>query len=63
MKWRIESWSTKNARLERCHRWFAWHPVRIGDEIYWLEYVWRQRQWNTFDYDYKYGTEYVEGLL
>ncbi len=29
-------------KAERCtwHRWFAWHPVRVGaGECRWLEYV------------------------
>ncbi len=21
------------------HRWFAWYPVRIGEDMAWLEYV------------------------
>ena len=24
------------------HKWFAWHPVRIGNERVWLETVERQ---------------------
>jgi hypothetical protein len=39
MRWRSESWGTKLARLEQWHRWFAWHPVRIGEELLWLESV------------------------
>ena len=26
------------------HRWFAWYPVRIHDENYWLEYVLRKKE-------------------
>lgn len=24
------------------HRWFAWHPVIIGDHLFWLEWVERR---------------------
>ena len=27
------------------HRWFAWHPVKIGHEWFWLETVLRRRVW------------------
>ncbi len=26
-------------------RWFAWYPVRIDDEIHWLVFVERWREW------------------
>ena len=29
--------SRKN--LWQWHRWFAWHPIRIGKKIVWLEFV------------------------
>jgi hypothetical protein len=24
------------------HRWFAWFPVRVGDEVVFLETIWRK---------------------
>jgi hypothetical protein len=27
---------------DQWHRWFAWYPVRIGDERVWLEFVERR---------------------
>ena len=31
-------------------RWFAWHPVRIGDEWVWWEWVERQFLGGVGDY-------------
>lgn len=39
MKWQSESWAAERARLEDWHGWFAWHPVRIGEQIVWLEHI------------------------
>ena len=27
------------------HRWFAWHPVKVGHTWVWLETVMRRRMW------------------
>ena len=27
------------------HRWFAWHPVKVGHNWVWLETVMRRRMW------------------
>lgn len=40
--------------------WFAWHPVRIGDERIWLERIERRPRpfsWGLFEggYDYRLG--------
>lgn len=41
----------KRERLENWHRWFAWHPVRVGEkECRWLEIVWRKGSYGS-----KYG--------
>lgn len=42
MKWKSPSRQTKRQNLTTWHEWFAWHPVRIGEEIYWLERVQRK---------------------
>lgn len=42
MRWQSESWLTKAGRLDIWHRWFAWHPVRAGEEVVWLEDVERK---------------------
>lgn len=40
------------------HTWFAWHPVRIGDEdCRWLEKVERR---GTFEYDSQGGYWHYE---
>lgn len=42
------SWETKFKAKHEWHRWFAWHPVRIGDNnCRWLEFVGRKgRFWD-----------------
>ena len=32
MRWSINRWK----------RWFAWYPVRVGDDIVWLEWIERK---------------------
>lgn len=40
--WR-ESREARIERLGKWHRWFAWHPIKIGEsEGLWLETVWRR---------------------
>lgn len=47
----IEHWMS---RKERWHRWFAWYPIRLGDDdCRWLEVVERR-------FDYRYA---VMGLI
>lgn len=36
----------------RWQKWFAWHPVQIGEYIYWLQYVGRAPL-NDGTYEYK----------
>lgn len=43
MRFNCESREVKHARLSDWHRWFAWHPVRVGpSDCRWLEYVERK---------------------
>ena len=38
-----ETRKEKRDRLKKCHKWFAWYPVRVGShDCRWLEYVDRQ---------------------
>lgn len=44
----------KSAAKAKWHKWFAWHPIKIGNKTIWLEYV-ERRKWlspNGFDYDF-----------
>lgn len=34
--------AAREARKKQWHPWFAWHPVRLGMECYWLEIVERK---------------------
>lgn len=36
MRWKIQD-------MKEWHRWFAWYPVKVGDTLYWLEYM--ERRW------------------
>jgi len=37
------TWSERHSEKLKWHRWFAWHPVRVGSrEKRWLEYVERK---------------------
>lgn len=44
MKWDCgPTWAEKKAALEEWHRWFAWHPVRVGShDCRWLERIERR---------------------
>lgn len=43
MKWRSESVPAWQKRVQKWHRWFAWHPVRVGDHtVAWFEFVERR---------------------
>jgi len=37
-------------------RWFAWHPILIGNDTVWLEIVERKRHPDIFDWVYSYRT-------
>ena len=41
-------------KLTTWHRWFAWHPVRVGHkDCRWLEYVERKGRCPNLSYDDK----------
>ncbi len=49
MKLKIESLSERRVRLGKWHRWFAWFPVRVGEnDVRWLERVERRGWMNHF---------------
>jgi hypothetical protein len=45
MRWTSKNWKAKHDRLGQWHRWFAWRPVRVGEQIAWLEAVERRGAW------------------
>lgn len=57
MKWNCgPTWREKMAATEQWHRWFAWHPVRIGSrDCRWLEYVERKGEYgyNGLAFEYR----------
>jgi hypothetical protein len=61
-----ETWDETVARLGKWHRWFAWHPVRIGPhDCRWLEYVWRRGDrhgsWDGTWWEWQYNDAQPEG--
>jgi hypothetical protein len=43
------------ARKENWHKWFAWHPVRVGKgDCRWLEYVRRKGIFIQIGWNFKY---------
>lgn len=36
-------WSANTQDPSLSHKWFAWHPVKMGNQWVWLEYV--RRRW------------------
>lgn len=59
MRWNSESKETKINRLEEWKWWFAWRPIRIDDEIFWLQNIQRRLIYDRnamfihFDPEYK----------
>jgi hypothetical protein len=41
MKWRHGK-NSSLLRLQRWHRWFAWYPITVDGDKYWLEFVYRK---------------------
>jgi hypothetical protein len=35
----VKEWETK---IKKWRRWFAWYPVRIGDDVVWFEMLKRR---------------------
>lgn len=52
MRWRKETASEWKARIWKWHPWFAWHPVRIGGDMVWLETI--ERYGKVFFWPYHY---------
>lgn len=46
MRFYFESKWSRIQREKEWHDWFAWYPVRIHDEMVWLETVQRRRPEN-----------------
>ena len=49
MKWDCgPTWKEKISAKEQWHKWFAWHPVRIGShDCRWLETIYRRGTFNS----------------
>lgn len=61
VRWHAEAakWRDAHAKLFDWHRWFAWHPVRIGNnDCRWLETVERR-----FEYDNLAGGRLYYAIL
>jgi hypothetical protein len=49
-------------RREEWHRWFAWYPVRIGNQRVWLETVERKGRWWSALYAEGWDWQYREAV-
>ena len=56
MKWDCgETLHERTQRQKEWHRWYAWHPVRVGPgDCRWLEYVERKIEFCWDDYFWEY---------
>jgi len=52
-------WSAIKEDVGGWHKWFAWYPVKVGDQWQWLKFVYRKK-WvnslNSIDTMTEYGT-------
>lgn len=48
---RCERRVNRNSRLEQWHRYFAWWPIRMGDEVVWCEHIERKGRQSKDYYD------------
>lgn len=50
MKISLRRMMARRRLRKKWHRWFAWHPVRIGRDVVWLEWTLRREYfWANFD--------------
>lgn len=57
MRWEVRAGTDK----EHWHRWFAWHPVKVGNQYVWLERIYRKAgkaDYGGWDWEYR-----IEGTL
>lgn len=48
-----------NPKTRDWHRWFAWHPVIVGQwHLVWLEHIERRYEYDQWNYQFK-PEEYV----
>jgi len=57
----LVEWTTSRFAIKEdtgdWHKWFAWYPVKVGDQWQWLKFVYR-KQWLSYSLDImtEYGT-------
>lgn len=52
MKWQSDSEEVLRTKVEQWRRWFAWYPVRIGENLHWFETIERRKVlWLSFGFD------------
>lgn len=37
MKWKHKSINDRVKKVKQWHDWFAWYPIRLDEEIFWLQ--------------------------
>lgn len=68
MKWRTETWDEQKARLQKWHKWFAWHPVIIKEKdgkhySIWLKNIYRRGVYSVSYSDANWVWYYVETIF
>lgn len=54
-----ETWGEYRDRVGQWHRWYAWYPIRTGnEECRWLEWVERKIKIVFYTYDTEFNKEY-----
>jgi hypothetical protein len=56
-------WTVLGGHPRLWHNWFAWRPVRIGNEMVWLEIVQRKAETVKRPRVWTYRTKPFKGLL
>lgn len=59
---RISKRKTPEKDKTQWHDWFAWYPVRIGDQVVWLETV-QRRGTETVVATYDHGIVLAEEVI
>lgn len=65
MRWGYEDFDAKIKRLSKWRPWFAWYPVKMGNEKVWLEKIYRRYKVYSGPGEYVYEPQYTDtmGLL
>jgi hypothetical protein len=62
-----ETWEQEKERKAQWHRWFAWYPVRVGEDCRWLEFVEQRAEYVSYydggEFQWEFRPASFVGLL